>query len=416
MSSSKKEYNLKYLIILGDGMADRPIEKLGGKTPLMAVDKKNIDFIALNGCNGMLKTIPEDMPTGSAVANLGVMGYDSHKYFKGRGVLEAANMGIELEENDLVFRCNLLNITDNRIVNHSAGHISTEESRVLIDALNRSVEAVPQFKNVKFYSGISFKHILILKNEGNSEIECTPPHDHPGEVFSHLLVKPLNEKSKNISELINSLIIHSQEVLGNHPINLDRINSSKDPASSIWPWSPGSKPVMPSFKDLYGLKGAVISGVDLINGIGVYAGMNVIRVPGATGLYDTNYEGKAEAAIESLKTYDFLYLHVEATDEAGHDGDLDLKMKCIEYLDKRIVKYILEHKDEIGEELTIAILPDHPTPVEMRIHTREPIPFAIMKPGVSPDKVEVYDENSAKAGSYGEIEGAEFINLLIGSS
>lgn len=397
-------------------MADRPIERLGGKTPLMAVDIPSIDYVALNGCNGMLKTIPDDMPTGSAVANLGVMGYDSHKYFKGRGVLEAANMGVEVNKDDLVFRCNLLNIDNKKIINHSAGHISTKESRVLIDDLNKSVQSIPKFRDVKFYPGISFKHILIIKNAGTSQIECTPPHDHPGEIFTDLLVKPLNKFSEKIADLVNSLILYSQDFLLKHPINLDRINSSKDPASSIWPWSPGTKPVMPSFKELYGLKGSVISGVDLINGIGVYAGMDVIRVEGATGLYNTNYEGKAEAAIESLKTHDFLYLHVEATDEAGHDGDLDLKMKCIEYLDKRIVKYILKHKDEIGDELTIAVLPDHPTPVEMRIHTRESIPFIIMKPGERPDTVKIYDEESAKEGSYGEIEGAEFINLLIGSS
>ncbi len=407
---------MKYLIILGDGMADRPIDKLGAKTPLMAVDKPYIDSVALNGRNGMLKTIPDDMPAGSAVANLGVMGYDSHKYFKGRGVLEAANMGVEVKKDDLVFRCNLLNINNKKIINHSAGHISTQESKVLIDDLNKSVQSIPEFRDVKFYPGISFKHILIIKNAGRSQIECTPPHDHPGEIFTDLLVKPLNSFSKEIADLVNSLILYSQDFLLKHPINLDRIKFSKDPASSIWPWSPGTKPDMPSFREIYGLKGAVISGVDLINGIGVYTGMDVIRVEGATGLYNTNYEGKAEAAIDSLKTHDFLYLHVEATDEAGHDGNLELKMKCIEYLDKRIVKYILEHKDEIGDELTIAILPDHPTPVEMRIHTREPIPFIIMKPGENPDKVKIYDEESAKAGSYGEIEGAEFINLLIGPS
>jgi len=410
-----EDFNLKYLIVLGDGMADRPIEMLKGKTPLMAVNKPYIDSVALNGRNGMLKTIPDDMPTGSAVANLGVMGYDSHEYFKGRGVLEAANMGIEIDKDDLVFRCNLLNITDKKIINHSAGHISTKETRVLIEELNRSIKSIPKFINIKFYPGISFKHILVIKNGARDGIavNCTPPHDHPGEIFTNLLVKPLNENSNKIAELINSLILHSQKVLRGHSINIDRINNSKDPASSIWPWSPGSKPVMPSFKELYNLKGAVISGVDLINGIGVYSGMDVIRVEGATGLYNTNYEGKAEAAIEALKTHDFLYLHVEATDEAGHDGDLDLKMKCIEYLDKRIVKYILDHKEEIGDELTIAILPDHPTPVEMRIHTREPIPFIIMKPGETPDNVQVYDEESAKKGFYGEIEGAEFINLLI---
>ena len=408
---------MKYLIILGDGMADRPIKKLDDRTPLMAVDKPNIDFIARNGRNGMLKTIPDDMPTGSAIANLGVMGYDSHKYFKGRGVLEAANLGIEIDKEDLVLRCNLLNITDKKIKNHSAGHISTSESKILIDALNIMVNGMHEFKDVKFYPGISFKHILVIKGQGLSggdTIECTPPHDHPGELFLDLLVKSLSVEGKKNAELLNSLILHSQNMLQNHPVNRDRINSGKDPANTIWPWSPGIKPVMPSFKELYGITGAVISGVDLINGIGVYAGMDVIRVEGATGLYDTNYEGKAAAAIETLKTHDFLFLHVEATDEAGHDGDLDLKMKCIEYLDKRIVKYILDHTDELGDELTIAVLPDHPTPVEMRIHTREPIPFIIMKPGESPDDVQIYDEESAKAGSYGEIEGADFIKLLIG--
>ncbi len=407
---------MKYLIILGDGMADRPIKKLDCKTPLMAVDKPNIDFIARNGRNGMLKTIPDDMPTGSAVANLGVMGYDSHKYFKGRGVLEAANLGIEINEGDLVLRCNLLNITNEKIKNHSAGHISTSESKILIEALNNMVNHLPEFKDVKFYPGISFKHILVLKDGGQGGVKCTPPHDHPGELFTNLLVKPLSADGQKNAELLNSLIFHSQNMLQNHSINKERIKYGKDPATSIWPWSPGIKPVMPSFKELYGLSGAVISGVDLINGIGVYAGMDVIRVEGATGLYNTNYEGKASAAIETLKNHDFLYLHVEATDEAGHDGDLDLKMKCIEYLDRRIVKYILDHKDEIGDELTIAVLPDHPTPVEMRIHTREPIPFIIMKPGEAPDDVQIYDEESAKAGSYGEIEGANFINLLIGSS
>jgi len=407
---------LKYLIILGDGMADRPVMRLNGETPLMAVSKPSIDFIALNGRNGMLKTIPEDMPTGSAVANLGVMGYDSHKYFKGRGVLEAANIGINLDEDDLVFRCNLLNIKDNRIINHSAGHISTEESKVLINDLNNSIKNIPTFHNVKFYPGISFKHILVIKHGGSGAVECIPPHDHPGELFTDLLVKPKNPMGSANSDLINALILHSQEILKNHPVNRIRIKSGKDPANSIWPWSPGIKPKMPSFKELYNLSGAVISGVDLINGIGVYAGMDIIRVEGATGLYDTNYEGKAEGAIKALKNHDFLYLHVEATDEAGHEGDLDLKMKCIEYLDQRIVKYILKHKHEIGDELTIAVLPDHPTPVEMRIHTREPIPFIIMKPGETPDNVEVYDEKSALKGFYGEIEGADFIQLLIGSS
>ena len=402
---------MKYLIVLGDGMADRPIQTLEGKTPLMAVSKPNIDLLAQNGRNGMLKTIPDDMPTGSAVANLGVMGYDSHKYFKGRGVLEAANLDIDIGEDDLVLRCNLMCLDDENIKNHSAGHISTSEASELIDALNRELSD----DSVRFYSGISFKHVLVIKN-GNPEISCTPPHDHPGENCNDLMVQSSSSAGAETADLINNLIIRSRKILKDHPVNRLRVERGRDPANTIWPWSPGTRPVMPSFKELYGLTGAVISGVDLINGIGVYAGMDVVRVEGATGLYDTNYEGKASAAIESLKTHDFLYLHVEATDEAGHDGDLDLKMKCIEYLDRRIVKYILDHKDEIGDDLTIAVLPDHPTPVEMRIHTREPIPFVIMKPGESPDDVQIYDEESAKAGSYGEIEGADFIKLLIGPS
>ncbi len=407
---------MKYLVILGDGMADRPVERLNGQTPLMATEKPHIDFLAKNGRVGLLKTIPDDMPTGSAVANLGVMGYDSHFYFKGRGVLEAANLGIKIEANDLVLRCNLINIAERRIINHSAGHISNSESILLIDALNNMTDSRSEFKDVRFYPGISYKHILVIKGGGidsGDDIDCTPPHDHPGEDISRLMVKPSSEKGKKNADLLNSLILASEVVLRNHKVNRDRIKKGRDPANFIWPWSPGTKPEMPLFKDLYGISGAVISGVDLINGIGVYAGMDVIRVDGATGLLNTNYEGKAAAAIEGLKTHDFLYLHVEATDEAGHDGDLDLKLKCIEYLDRRIVRYILEHKNEVGDDLTIAVLPDHPTPVEMRIHTREPVPFIIYRPGESSDGVSVYDENSAKEGSYGEIEGADFMKLLL---
>ncbi|MGL1891301.1 MAG: cofactor-independent phosphoglycerate mutase [Spirochaetaceae bacterium] len=399
---------MKYVIVLGDGMADRPVKKLNGKTPLMVADKPYIDSIAKAGISGKLKTIPDDMPKGSAVANLGVLGYDSHEFFQGRGVLEAANMGIELDEDDLALRLNFISVEDEKIKSHSAGHITTEEAAELVEALNNS----PEFKGVKVYPGISYKHLLVIKG-GSSKIECFPPHDYPGIDYKTLLAKPIDEEGKDTAELINKLILKSHEILKNHPINLKRVEAGKDSANLIWPWSPGNKPLMPTFKELYGLNGSIISGVDLINGIGVYAGMDIIKVEGATGLYDTNYEGKAKAAIEALKTHDFLYLHIEATDEAGHDGDTDLKVKCIEYLDHRIVKYLLEHKDEIGDELTIAVTPDHPTPVELRTHTREAVPFIIMKPGQEPDDVEIYTEDAADRGAFGTIEGPEFIKLLI---
>ncbi len=399
---------MKYLIILGDGMADRPIKQIDNKTPLMVAKKPSIDELAAKGQNGLLKTIPDDMPTGSAVANLSVMGYDPKLYFSGRGVLEAANMGVELEENDLALRCNLLTIESGNIKNHSAGHISTEEAAELIDTLNEKLGD----DRIRFHAGISYKHLLVIK-DGKTGLECFPPHDYPNTPFEEVLVKTTDETASETSALLNELIRHSQKILGEHPVNLTRIEMGKDPANSIWPWSPGKKPKMPLFKELYNLDGAVISAVDLINGIGVYAGLEIIKVEGATGLYDTNYEGKAEAAIETLKRKDFLYLHIEATDEAGHEGDVDLKIKCIEYLDHRVVKYILANRDQVGDELAIAVLPDHPTPAEMRIHTREAIPFIIHKPGIEADTVEKYDEESAKSGKFGTLHGIEFMKAFL---
>ncbi|MCK5808559.1 cofactor-independent phosphoglycerate mutase [bacterium] len=402
---------MKYLVILGDGMADRPMERLNGKTPLMVANKPHIDEIAKKGRAGKVMTIPDDMPTGSAVANLSVLGYDSHKYFSGRGALEAANIGIDLEPDDLVFRFNLMTLFDDgKIKNHSAGHISTAEADKLVKALNRELGS----DIVSFYTGISYKHILVIKN-GNNDIECFPPHDYPGTLYTDVLAKSTAKDGVKTAALVNELIEKSHAILKNHPVNLERKKSGKDVANTIWPWSPGKKPVMPSFKELTGLKGAIISAVDLIKGIGVYAKMEVVEVEGATGLYDTNYEGKAAAAIEALKRNDFVYLHVEATDEAGHEGDVDLKIKCIEYLDARITKYILENKDSLDEPLTIAVLPDHPTPAELRIHTREAVPFVIYNPSLEADEVTRYDEDAVDKGILGTIEGPDFIKLLIGS-
>lgn len=402
---------MKHIIILGDGMADLPIDKLGGKTPLMVAETPYIDQLAKKGRNGLLTTVPSDMPPGSEIANMGVMGYDVKKVYQGRGVLEAASMGVNLEATDLALRCNLVCIDGENLKNHSAQHVSTEEASVLIDFLNEKLGT----DTIHFYPGVSYRHLLVIKN-GNAQVDCTPPHDHPEKPFRPLLVKEKTAEANHTASLLNELVMKSQVLLTNHPINVARKAAGKDPANSIWPWSPGNKPQMETLKQMYGVeKSAVISAVDLIQGIGVYAGMEVIKVEGATGLYDTNYEGKALAAIDALKNgADFVYLHIEASDEAGHEGDVELKIKTIEYLDQRIVKPILEAANRFESPLAIALLPDHPTPCNLRTHTHDPIPFIIYRPGETPDEVEKYDEISAKQGIYGILKGDEFIKTLLG--
>ncbi|HUM89004.1 MAG TPA: cofactor-independent phosphoglycerate mutase [Prolixibacteraceae bacterium] len=402
---------MKYIIILGDGMADQPIAELGNKTPLMAANIPHIDELARKGENGLLVTVPSDMPAGSEIANLGVLGYDVHEVFEGRGVLEAASMGVEIKEGDLGLRCNLICIEDEKIKNHSAGHITSPEAAELINFLDEKLGT----DTVKFYPGVSYRHLLVIKG-GNKFLKCTPPHDVPGTPFQQVMIEPLNEEGVETAKLLNQMILKSQELLANHPINLKRKEAGKDMANSIWPWSPGYKPQMPTLNELFGIgKSAVISAVDLIQGIGVYAGMEVLKVEGVTGLYDTNYEGKAQAAIDALKgDTDFVYLHIEASDEAGHEGDYVLKTKTIGYLNDRIVKPIIEAAKEMNEPLAIAILPDHPTPCALRTHTHDAIPFIIYRPGEEPDSVEKYDEESAKAGAFGMLKGDEFIKAFLG--
>ncbi len=401
---------MKYIIILGDGMADMPIDVLGGKTPLMAANKPTIDKLAKLGKNGLLITVPEDMPAGSEIANMGVLGYDVRNVYEGRGVLEAASMGVDIKEGDLGLRCNLICIENENIKNHSAGHISNEEAAELIDTLQEKLGN----EFIKFYPGVSYRHLLVIKG-GHKLLNCTPPHDVPGTPYKEVMIKAINPEAKETTDLLNDLIFRSMEILRDHPVNLKRISEGKDPANSIWPWSPGNKPMMPKLKEMYGVgKSAVISAVDLIQGIGVYAGMNVIKVDGATGLYNTNYEGKANAAIDALKgETDFVYLHIEASDEAGHEGDAILKTKTIEYLDSRILKPIWESAKDLSEPLAIAILPDHPTPCGKRTHTHDPVPFIIYKPGEEADEVCVYDEENAKKGSYGLMKGNEFIKAFL---
>ena len=408
---------MKHIIILGDGMADHAVERLGGKTLMQYADTPYMDMLARKGRTGRLNTIPDGFHPGSEVANTAILGYNLNKVYEGRGPLEAASIGYEMDPEDMAIRCNIICIEDGKIKNHHAGHLTTEEGDVLMRYLQEHLGN----NKVRFITGIQYRHLLIIKG-GNKHIDCTPPHDVPDHEFMPLMVKPEVEyveadrsrmTPQETANLINDLIMKSQKLLSEHPFNVERAKKGIDMANSIWPWSAGYRPQMDTLSMTYPQikRGAVISAVDLIRGIGYYAGLRKIIVPGATGLYDTNYEGKAEAAIEALKTDDFVFLHLEASDEAGHDGDLDLKIKTIEYLDHRIVEpvYHATQKWEYGK-VSIAILPDHPTPCEIRTHTKEPIPFLIYYPGITPDDVETFDEVSCVGGSYGILKEDEFMN------
>lgn len=399
---------MKYLIILGDGMADEPIEALHNLTPLQVAYKPMIDRLASEGVCGRLVTVPEGFAPGSEIANLGVLGYDVNQVFEGRGSLEAASMGVSLESGEMAMRCNIVCIENGLIKNHSAGHISTEEATELIVFLQEKLGN----EFVRFFPGVSYRHLLTIKG-GNKSVACTPPHDVPGAAFRGIMPQAVMPEGVETAALLNQLILDSQELLKDHPVNLRRVAEGKDPANSIWPWSPGYKPSMIPMRDLYGIQaGSVISAVDLIHGIGVYAGLDKIEVEGATGLYNTNYAGKTAAALRELKQKDFVFLHIEASDEAGHEGDLDLKVRTIESLDRYVVKPIMEEILTWDEPVTIAVLPDHPTPVHLRTHTSDPVPFLIWRKGIIPDAVSCYDEYSVCAGGYGLLEGVAFIKNL----
>ena len=401
---------MKYIIILGDGMADEPISALGNKTPLQFADTPNIDKLAKKGKSGLLKTIPEGFSPGSEIANLSVLGYNVSEVFEGRGSLEAASMGVEIYPDEVAMRCNLICIENGKIKNHSAGHISNEEAEELIHFLNENLAD----DAIRFYPGVSYRHLLKIKN-GNKHLRCTPPHDVPGTPVKDVMIKAEIPEAQETADLLNQLILRSQKLLENHHVNLKRKSEGKDPATGIWPWSPGYKPKMKKLSELYPIQsGAVISAVDLIKGIGIYAGLKSIDVEGATGLYDTNYEGKVQAAVDALRENDFVYLHIEASDEAGHEGNFDLKIKTIEYLDKRVVKPITEELQTRNEPVTIALLPDHPTPCRLKTHTSDPVPFVIYKSTEKGDDVEMYDEFSARKGEYGLLKGDEFMSVLFG--
>ena len=407
---------MKHIIILGDGMADHAVARLGGKTLLQYADTPYMNRLACEGRTGRLMTIPDGFLPGSEVANTAILGYDLNKVYEGRGPLEAASIGYDMQPDDLALRCNIIELENGRIKNHHGGHLKTEEGDVLIKYLNDKLGN----DRIRFITGIQYRHLLIIKG-GNKHIVCAPPHDHPNEEWRPLLVKPEEGwadrhdgdrmTAQETADLVNDLILHSQQLLMEHPFNQGRAEK----ANSIWPWSGGYRPSMKTLQELFPQihSGSCISAVDLIRGIGHYAGLDVVKVPGATGLSDTNYEGKAQAAIDALRHQDFVFLHLEASDEAGHDGDLELKLRTIDYLDRRIVKPIFEEVSTWNEPVCIAVLPDHPTPVEIRTHVKEPVPFLIWYRGIEPDNVQTYDEVSCVEGAYGMLHLNEFMEKFM---
>jgi len=401
---------MKYVLVVGDGMADYPVPELGNKTPLQVACKPNMDAIAAKGRNGLIKTVPDGFSSGSDTAILSVLGYDPKRLCVGRGALEAAARGIELGQNDVAFRCNLITEEKGVLADYSAGHITTKEAEQLIEAVKEVFEKPGE---MEFFSGLDYRHFLVLRNLPNSNlIECCPPHDVVGARISAVLPKAKSGKVEKATNLLRKTVLESKAVLENHPVNVARWKAGKKLGNMVWPWGGGGKPSMPSFMEKYGLRAAVISAVDLVKGIGIYAGMQVISVRGATGMYDTNYEGKAEAALKALEEDDFVFVHVEAPDEAGHERDYVKKVKAIEDLDRRLLGKLL---NGLREPYAIAVLPDHPTPITVGTHTRDPVPFAIKSPFLASDGVQKFDEFSAKSGGFGLVENESLVSLLVAS-
>ena len=410
-------------------MADLPVERLGGKTLLQYAHKPMMDQLARDGRCGRLVTVPEGFPPGSEVANTAILGYDLNKVYEGRGPLEAASIGYEMADNDMAIRCNIITLADGKIITHNGGNLETADADVLIKYLNENlakpINEREGCERVKFITGIQYRHLLVIKG-GSKHIVCAPPHDHPNEEWKPLLVKaednaPIENgrmTAQQTADLINEMILKSQDLLAAHPFNQERAKRGERQANSIWPWSGGYRPSMETLMQQYPQvkSGTVISAVDLIRGIGHYAGLKIVEVEGATGLADTNYEGKAQAAIDALESDDFVFVHVEASDEAGHDGDLELKLKTIEYLDQRLIALIYNKVQTWDEPVCIAVLPDHLTPVEQRIHVGQPVPFLIWYRGIEPDEVQQYDEVSCVNGAYGLLKLNEFMQALMAIS
>ncbi len=399
---------MKYIVFLGDGMADEPIAELGKKTPLQVANTPNMDRIARAGQSGSFLTLPQGFPTSSDVANLSVLGYDLASRYTGRGPLEAASRGIDLAPNQIAFRCNLITEKDGILGDYSGGHISNEDAHHLIAALQDEFGS----PEVHFYPGVSYRNLLILTGEKfSAKLNYHKPDSSHGMKVAEILLSAQSEEARFTADFVNDLTRRSKAFLEAHPTNESRIAAGKKPANMMWPWSPGKKPALTPFEEKYGKKGAVISAVDVIFGIAAFAKMERIRVPGATGFIDTNYEGKAEAAVRALEMNDFVYLHVEATDEVGHMGDLALKIKTLEEFDRRCIGHFFE---KFKGDITAAVLPDHPVPVKLRKHTRTPVPVSIRGPDITPDEIQEYNEITCPKGALGFMKGDEFMKTLFG--
>lgn len=399
---------MKYVVLVPDGMCDYPIEELDGRTPLEVAHTENMDFIAKNGQVGQINTVPKDMSPASDVANLSILGYDPRKYYTGRGPLEAANLGVELMSDDVAFRCNLVTVEKNKMIDYSAGHITSKEASVLIKFLEGKLGS----QSVKFFPGVSYRHLTVIKDPKDGDLSkasCTPPHDILGKDISKFLPKG------DDAAILVSLMEASKDLLSRHEINQVRIDLKENPANMIWLWGQGKKPKIPLFKEKFGVTGAVISAVDLIKGMGRIMGLDPINVPGATGYYDTNYEGKAEYAIKALRNNDFVFIHVEATDEAGHNGDLRMKITSIERFDREIVGRILKHFEN-KKDYRLLVIPDHATPVSVRTHTLDPVCFAMSGTDITADTHSVLTEKVAKESELKIAEGHQLMELFIKGS
>ena len=399
---------MKYAILVGDGMSDYPVPELGGKTPLDVAKIPNMNEIVGHGMIGLVKTVPSGMKPASDTANLAIMGYDPKTYYTGRGPLEAANIGIELADNEIAFRCNLVTVNNDIMADYSAGHISEKESKTLMEYLDKQLGS----DRVRFYHGKSYRNLAVITVRGQDEMEefrhvaCTPPHDITGKpIAKHL------PKGKGAQALLK-LMQDAQVLLEKHEINRVRVDLGENPANMIWLWGQGTNPNMPTFKGMFGLEGSVISAVDLINGIGKLIGLEIIKVPGATGYYDTNYQGKGEYAVESLKRRDFIFVHVEAPDEAGHNGEVREKIKAIENFDRHVVGQVWRYLSAVGE-YRIMVLADHATPVTVRTHVSDPAPFAVAGTGIDHNGFEAYNEVNAKASKLLFKTGASLTGRLL---
>jgi 2,3-bisphosphoglycerate-independent phosphoglycerate mutase len=400
---------MKYIMLVGDGMADRPVKELDNLTPIEAARTPYMDYIARMGRSGNAITIPDRLQPASDVANMALLGYDPNKYYCGRGPLEAANMGIDIKENDVVFRCNTVTIADDKMADYSAGHITTKEAEKVITALDKEIH----LKAVKLYPGISYRHLAIIDcvkakidKEALIKTICTPPHD--------MLDKPIARYLPHgtASGFLTDIMIKSKKIMERHDINKVRIDLGENPANMIWLWGQGVKPDMPLFKDKFAVSGSIISAVDLIKGLGKVIGLKPIDVPGATGYYDTDYLAKARYALKSLERNDFVFVHVEAPDEAGHNGDLRQKIAAIESFDRFVVGTIMDAFKNT-DDFRIVVLPDHATPVSIRTHTREPIPFAMCGKGVIKDAIQNYGESSVRESELFLKDGFRIIELLL---